>query len=89
LLFVSFLLVASANAQVTGGTIKGVITDASGAVISEAQVTVTESDTQVSRRIAVNRECLDSAPNLRPGTYSASDPSAGSLVFDSRRAAAG
>ncbi|HEY4047484.1 MAG TPA: carboxypeptidase regulatory-like domain-containing protein [Acidobacteriaceae bacterium] len=68
---------ASANAQVTGGTINGVITDASGAVISEAQVTVTESDTQVSRRIAVNREGLYSAPNLRPGTYEVSAVAAG------------
>jgi hypothetical protein len=60
------------NAQVTGGTIKGVISDASGAVINEAQVTVTELDTQVSRRISVNKDGFYSAPNLRPGAYEVS-----------------
>ena len=69
LVFVSLLFVATANAQVTGGTIKGVITDASGAVISNAQVIVTESDTRVSRKIAANKGGFYSAPNLRPGTY--------------------
>lgn len=52
---VLLLLVASGNAQIAGtGNIQGTVTDASGAVIPNAQVVLTDNATQVKRTSKTN-----------------------------------
>jgi hypothetical protein len=58
-----------AGAQVAGGTILGTITDASGGVIPNAQVSIKNVATGVSRTVTTNSEGFYTAPNLLPGNY--------------------
>ena len=51
------------------GQIAGRVTDASGAVIPNANVSVTETATGVSRRSLTNAEGIYTIPYLSPGTY--------------------
>src|SRR5215471_11684979 len=65
----SLFLSVRVRAQEFRGTISGTVTDSSGAVIKDAQVTITETNTNT-----VNRTKTDSAgqyvvPFLQPGTY--------------------
>ncbi len=69
ILFAASLLPAGASAQEFRGTISGTVTDSSGAIIKDAQVTITETSTGT-----INRTKTDSAgqyvvPFLQPGTY--------------------
>jgi hypothetical protein len=57
------------SAQTYQGRIEGTITDASGAVLAQAQVTVTNTGTNVSRRLVTNGAGAFVAPDLEPGTY--------------------
>jgi len=59
------------HAQVAGGTISGTVTDSSGRVINNVQITITNVDTGVIRDVTTNDEGFYSAPNLLPGTYEA------------------
>src|ERR1051325_1619975 len=52
------------------GEIKGTVTDATGASIAGAQITVTNTATQQTRRVASNEAGLYSVPFLVPGPYS-------------------
>ena len=64
------LVGAYANAQVTGqGTISGTVTDSSDAVIVGAQVTVTNSATNVSNNVVTNSTGYFEVDNLNPGVY--------------------
>jgi hypothetical protein len=66
------LLVLSASslfAQVTGATLSGRVTDASGAVLAGAHVGIENLDTGIAREVVTNAEGLYSAPNLSPGNY--------------------
>src|SRR5712671_7522106 len=62
---------ASLNAQVAGGTISGTVSDSSGRVINNVQITITNVATGVTRDVTTNNEGFYSAPNLLPGTYEA------------------
>ena len=62
---------ASLPAQVAGGTISGTVTDASGRVVNNVQITITNVATGVTRDVTTNDEGFYSAPNLLPGTYEA------------------
>jgi hypothetical protein len=53
----------------TLGTITGVVTDPSGAVVPNASVTVTNTATNASRNTVTNSEGLYSFPSLVPGPY--------------------
>ena len=58
------------NAQSAGtGTIGGTVTDASGAVVASAPVTITDTDTAVSRTIATDSAGTYTASFLQPGHY--------------------
>src|SRR5436309_6096808 len=62
-------LAAMATAQGTGATIQGLVTDAKRAVIPEASVTATNTETNV-QRTAITREAgIYVIPNLPPGRY--------------------
>jgi hypothetical protein len=51
-------------------TLLGTVTDSSSAVVTDAQVTVTESQTGVRRRLATNTEGIYTQPYIPPGIYS-------------------
>ncbi len=61
-LLFSLLVGVVAHAQVTGATLSGTITDASGAVVTGATISVTNTATQVSREdyIGLQRSLYDS-----------------------------
>lgn len=62
--------VARGKAQVAGtGSIQGVVKDASGAVIPNASVTITNSATQVKQTTKTDTTGLYSFPNIPIGTY--------------------
>jgi hypothetical protein len=61
---------ALAHSQVAGGTILGTVSDASGAVVAGAQVTIKDLATGVSRVVPTDSRGSYSAANLLPGTYS-------------------
>src|SRR3984893_8465406 len=62
-------IASAAFAQVESGTINGVILDNSGAVISGASVTITNTATGQARKTVTNTSGEYSAPSLAPGTY--------------------
>ena len=59
------------HGQVTGATISGTVTDTSGRVINNVQITIKNLATGVTREVTTNIEGFYSAPNLLPGTYEA------------------
>jgi len=69
--FVFLLLTAGVvRAQIAGtGTIQGVVTDATGAVIPNAAVTLTEESTQVQHPTKSDGSGVYVFPNIRIGTY--------------------
>jgi outer membrane receptor protein involved in Fe transport len=73
LLFLSFLLawmpVTQLTAQVGTGTISGVVTDSSGAVLTGAAVTITNTGTGVTSSITTNDQGHYVAPDLLVGIY--------------------
>ncbi len=56
-------------AQAVNGTVVGTIKDESGAVVPDAQVTITETSTNVSRSVNTDANGYYSFPNLPPGNY--------------------
>ncbi len=70
LLTLLLTLAAVAVAQSPQGRILGRVTDASGAVLPKAQVTVTNLETGVSRVLVTTAAGDYAAPNLNPGLYS-------------------
>jgi outer membrane receptor protein involved in Fe transport len=63
------LLSVQARAQVAGGTESGTVTDASGAVIPNAQISITNVATGVTRSVTTDAAGFYSSPNLLPGNY--------------------
>jgi len=73
-----FLVISiSALGQATSGDLVGTIRDASGAVVPNASVTVTNEATGVSVKTTANGAGEYRAPNLLPGTYDVLSTSAG------------
>lgn len=71
-LLIAFLLLSAGPriyAQVTGGTILGAVTDATGASIPNVEVSITNTSTDVTTTLITNDAGLYSAPNLLPGPY--------------------
>ncbi len=74
------LLVASAfqiQAQTVSGTINGTVQDASGAVVANAQISVTNQDTGVIRTTTSTADGVFSVPSLLPGRYTVQAKSQG------------
>jgi hypothetical protein len=63
---------APAYAQISGATLSGTVTDASGAAIPDAQVTVTNTATGITRSLPTSGAGYYNAPNLNSGSYSIS-----------------
>lgn len=66
-----------ALAQVAGATLSGIVSDSGGAVIANANVSIENVATGVSRAVTTNSDGFYSAPNLLPGTYQVRVASAG------------
>ncbi len=56
-------------AQVVGATLSGTITDASGAAVPNAQVSIKNTATGVTRGVTADAAGFYTAPNLQPGNY--------------------
>src|SRR4029077_7796497 len=69
LLAASIVTVQPARGQVAGGTILGTVTDQTGAVIAAAQVSITNTKTNVKRMTTTNSDGFYAVPNLLPGDY--------------------
>src|SRR5215510_3794429 len=78
----TFLPPSEARAQVTGATLSGTVTDASGAVIPGVQVSIKNKATGVARNITTDEVGFYSAPNLLAGNYdvTASQPGFSTVV---------
>src|SRR5665213_4429886 len=59
-------------AQVSGASLSGTVKDSSGAVIPNAQVSITDVATGVVRNATTDSSGFYSAPNLLPGDYEVS-----------------
>jgi outer membrane receptor protein involved in Fe transport len=57
------------HAQVTGATISGTITDASGGVIVGAEISVRNTATGINRNTTTDSAGFYTVPNLNPGPY--------------------
>lgn len=78
--FAAFLTLGATprlSAQVTGGTILGAVTDATGASIPNVEVLITNTSTNVVTTLTTNDAGFYSAPNLLPGPYQVTVKSTG------------
>jgi hypothetical protein len=66
---VSLTVTGQVYAQVAGATLTGTVKDASGAVIPNSQVVITDVATGIARTVSAGGGGLYVAPNLLPGTY--------------------
>src|SRR5258706_4599429 len=66
-----------AGAQAVGATLSGTVKDASGAVISGAEITIKDIGTGVTRTLTSDSAGFYSAPNLLPATYSVTTTATG------------
>lgn len=69
LLMFLFALPALTFAQTTIGSIRGTVTDQTGAVLPNATVLIKQIDTGTQRRLVSNDEGIYLADNLQPGDY--------------------
>ncbi|MGA8762058.1 MAG: TonB-dependent receptor [Candidatus Sulfotelmatobacter sp.] len=68
-LLVMLICATAAGAQTSEGRILGTVTDASGAVVANAKVTISNTATGVSRILETNSTGEYVAPSLDPGNY--------------------
>ena len=68
-LLVGICLVLYAPAQTTNGLITGVVTDSTGASVSEAQITVIQQGTSITRSTTSDNSGTYIIPQLSPGVY--------------------
>lgn len=69
ILMLAALLTAPAMAQTVSGTVNGLVTDASGAIIPNAAITIKNTETGETRHVTSNSDGLYSVPALPPGKY--------------------
>src|SRR5580700_4841577 len=60
------------RAQIDNGNMTGRVTDASGAAVVNAKVTITQTEMNFQTVLLTNNEGLYRASNLRPGPYKVS-----------------
>src|SRR5207245_5272056 len=68
-LMLFFACPPKAFAQAVSATLIGTVTDSSGATIPSAAVTVTETQTGVSRKTTTTSDGVYTVPYLAPGVY--------------------
>src|SRR5262245_45135873 len=70
LMLMACLLMSSAPAQVVSGVIVGTVLDASGALVTNAAVTLTNEQTNLTFKTVTDEAGNYVVPNLPPGSYS-------------------
>jgi hypothetical protein len=63
------MILVRVYAQVAGATLSGTVTDQSGALIPNGQISIVNVATGVTREVATDPAGFYTAPNLIPGTY--------------------
>ena len=63
------LLPFYANAQVSGATLTGTVTDSTGAILPNVQISIQNQATGEKRSVSADSAGFYSAPNLLPGNY--------------------
>src|SRR5262245_29338216 len=76
-LVVTLLPSAPARAQVSGETLSGTVTDASGAVIPGVMISIKNRDTGIVRSLMTDEAGFYAAPNLQAGNYDVTASQAG------------
>lgn len=76
-LVVTVFLASHVQAQVSGATLSGTVTDKSGATVPQAQILIKNVATGIQTPIAANSDGFYTAPNLLPGPYQVTVSSAG------------
>lgn len=79
-----FVATRSATAQSVYGTIVGIVTDASGAVVPDAKVEATQTETNEKRTTATNDTGVYTLATVPAGTYVVSISKSGFDVFEAR-----
>src|ERR1039457_6654230 len=74
---VYFLFLLAGNAQITKATLNGVVTDVSGASIINADVTVTNTETNTLRKVKTDSSGRYYVNDLLPGSYELTAEAAG------------
>jgi hypothetical protein len=69
------------NAQVLYGSLVGIVTEESQAIVPGAEVTINNKDTNLTRRVRTNESGSYSFPNLQAGTYTITIKMAGFADF--------
>src|ERR1022692_4286633 len=69
--------VVTAYSQAVNGTLLGTVTDSSGAVVPNAKITLTETNTGIIHSATANESGNYSFPELPPGKYSVTVEQAG------------
>src|SRR5260370_19783218 len=69
MLMLAVLLSTPVYAQVSGATLSGTVSDTSGAVVTNAKVSIKNTATDVTRDVTTDSSGVYSAPNLLPGVY--------------------
>lgn len=77
-------LVSTSYAQTSRGTLTGIVTDSSGAVISKAAVTITQEGTNVKRQTTTNEAGVYRFDAVDLGTYSLTVQSIGFRTSDTK-----
>src|ERR1039457_4346311 len=81
-LLAALFLTSSTWAQSTFGSITGTVTDASGAVMPAARITVTNADTGVARHVPTGADGVYTVADVLPGTYRLSVDAMGFNSFE-------
>lgn len=84
--FISLLVPIAALAQYSS-SIEGIVTDRSGAVIANAEITIVNNATQVSRQTVASGEGFYRIINLGPGLYTVAVAKAGFRTNEQRNVA--
>jgi hypothetical protein len=82
LLLSASLFVGPAFSQLDSGVLSGRITDSSGAVIPNAQITVANTETNFESTTVTNTDGLFRMPSLRPGPYRIQIKAAGFKLYN-------
>ena len=72
----------SANAQLTESTLKGIVLDATGSVVQQANILATNESTGISRKTISGDDGSFTIPDLPPGSYTLEVKAQGYKTFE-------